>query len=251
MSTLSLPLNFGHRQCDRLLVLSFAASEHERFKILWMALRVWQDFATAREDRREVPADPAARTSSPAVQILEDYIQWDGEKGRFVEEGIKAGFFLLSPISEQTAELILADFFPANASSRQVSVSQLGGIGKRYANVLLRAEASASDQLQLFKAQNVQPVEGASPKELKEATKLIHSICLALMRVAPKSEEWKGVLLEKAVTLVRDHSPDERESVLRWFIGNRSDQRIAQRTDLVLDQFPTFIPEAVQMFARN
>lgn len=251
MSTLSLPHNFGHRQCDRLFVRSLANRPEDRYKILWMSYLVWQDFATAREDRRDVPADPVAMRSSPAVAILEEFIHWDGAPGDFVVKGIEAGFFLLVPISEGRAELILTDFFPANASSKSVSVAELGGVGKRYKNVMLRAEASASDQLQLFRSQNIQPVEGVSPKELKEATLLIHSICLALIRKAPQSEEWKGVLLPKAVKIVQETSHSDRECVLRFFIKNRTDQRIPLRTDLVLDQFSTFVAEANQAFARK
>lgn len=251
MSTLSLPLNFGHRPCDRLLVRSLCSSEESRFKILWMAYLVWQDFATAREDRRDVPADPAARATSPAVDILESYIQWDGQRGGFVDHAITAGFFLLVPISEEKAELILADFFPANASSKRISVAEMGGIGKSFARVVVNAEACASDQLQLFKANNVQPVEGASSKEIKAAATLIHSVCLALKLATPKSEEWKGTLMEKAVHLVREHGHAERECVLRWFIKNRSDQRIPARIDLVLNSFPTFIEEARHAFARG
>lgn len=251
MSTLSLPHNFGHRQCDRLLVRSLAHRPEDRFKVLWMSYLVWQDFATAREDRRDIPADPVAMRSSPAVAILEEYIQWDGVPGDFVAKAIEAGFFLLVPVSEARAELILTDFFPANASSKAVSIQELGGVGKRLKNVMLRAEASTSDQLQLFKSQNIHPVDGVTPKELKEATLLIHSICLALIRKPPQSEDWKGVLLPKAVKIVQDTSHSDRECVLRFFIKNRTDQRIPLRTDLVLDQFCSFVEEANRSFSRR
>ena len=37
---------------------------------MWAAFLVWKDLGTARDDRRRVPLDPAARASSPEVSII-------------------------------------------------------------------------------------------------------------------------------------------------------------------------------------
>jgi hypothetical protein len=37
---------------------------------------------------------------------------------------------------------------------------------------------------------------------------------------------------------------------MRWFIANRQDQRIPPRLDFILQQFKSFIPEAVSAFGR-
>ncbi len=247
MSTLAVPLNFGHRQCDRLLVRSLAPKV-ERDSVLWKALLIWQDYATAREDRRQVPADPAARATCAAVAILEEFIGWEGESGGFVEPAIQSGFFMLTPVSEHVSDLVLTDFFPANASAVRVTNAQAGGVGRSMNKIAERAEIAASDQLKLFERDGSLPQMDAN--RARAALKLIHSICLALKRQSPVDDTWKNTLIPLAAEVIREVPAHERDCVLRWFIANRQDQRIPLRLDFVLQQFKTFIPEALAAFGR-
>lgn len=248
--TLTVPINFGHRQCDRVLIRALAAFNLDREAILWKMFLVWMDFGTAREDRRNVPADPADRAASATVAVLEEFIGWKLKPGEFVKAGIDSGFFLLTPVSEDLSELILADFYPANASATTLTNSEAGGISKSLRGVKLKAEAAASDQLTLFRSTGGIPVEGVTEKQVKQALLLVHSICQSLKRASPTDEVWRQTILAKALDLIKETDESERESVIRWFIKNRSSQRIPIRLDLVLDQFKSFIPEAVQTFRK-
>lgn len=249
--TVNLPGEFGNRTCDRLLVRRLLASGVSRSDALWMAFLVWRDFATAREDRREVPNDPALRADSPAVAILEEYVQWQGAPGGFVEACIESGFFLLTPVSEEAAEIVLVDFFPANASISTVTNSERGGVAKSYRNIAVKAEAAAADQLRLFETNGGAAVEGIGQREMREACMLVHSICLALKRPHPKQEEWRNTLITKAAAVCRSVPAPDRECVLRWMVLRRTDQRIPLRNDLVLDKFEDFLPDAIATFGQK
>jgi len=245
---LTVPVNFGHRQCDRLLYLKLATTDHTRASIFHMMFLVWQDFATAREDRRRVPADGKARAACPTVSILEEYIGWSREPGGFIAAAIDSGFFMLTPVSPVEAELVLADFFPANSNSTRIGNSELGGIGKSYKRLHTLAEIAAVDQLRLFEATGGLSLEGVNDRQKKTALQLIHGICLALKRQKPSDETWKTSLIGKAVEILGRTTDEQRVAVVKWFMKNRHSQRIGLRLDLVLDQFESFIPEAVASF---
>lgn len=248
---ISFPQNFGERQCDRVFLrkLGVAAPGVPAASLLWMLYLVWRDFGTARDDRREVPLDAAARADSDAVAILEAYIGWPGGPGRFIETGIAAGFFSLVAISEAQAELILADFFPANSSSSGISNSELGGVMKSLGKARLQSEAETSDQLRLFESQGGVDIPDATPQQVKGGVFLIHSICNTLKRAKPASEAWKSTLLAKAVAVVKEHPDGDRDLVLKWFVKNRGSQLIPTRLDFVLDQFGSFLVQARKTFA--
>lgn len=246
---ITFPQNFGDRPCDRVFLRKLAAPGCPAAALLWMLFLVWRDFGTARDDRREVPLDPAARADSDAVAILEAYVGWPGAPGRFIETGVAAGFFSLVPVTETAAELILTEFFPANASaSSGVSNSELGGVMKSLGKARLLSEAETSDQLRLFEAQGGVVVADASPAQVKAAVLLIHTICNTLRRAKPASEAWKSTLLAKAVHVVKTFPQTDRDLVLKWFVKSRDSQLIPGRLDFVLDQFETFVAPARKTF---
>lgn len=248
--TLTVPINFGQRQCDRLFIRALSAYTLEREAMLWKMFLVWMDYGTARDDRRNVPMNPEARATSATIAVLEDFIGWKEKPGEFIRAGIESGFFLLTPVSETVAELVLADFFPANANATRITNSEHGGISKSYRNIKTKAEAAAADQLTLFRATGGITIEGADDKQIKRALLFVHSVCQSLRRAAPSDEVWRQTILAKAIEIIKSTDERERESVIRWFIKNRDSQRIPTRLDMVLDKFPGFIPEAVQTFSR-
>lgn len=245
---LTVPVNFGHRQCDRLLYLKLATTDHSRASIFHMMFLVWQDFATAREDRRRVPAEEAARATCPTVSILEEYIGWTSAPGGFITAAITAGFFILTPVAPGEAELVLTDFFPANAGSTRIGNSELGGIGKSYKRLHTLAEIAAVDQLRLFESTGGLTLEGVTDRQKKTALQLIHGICMALKRQKPADETWKTSLIGKSLEILGRTTDEQRVAVVKWFMKNRDSQRIGLRLDLVLDQFESFIPEATAAF---
>lgn len=248
--TLTVPINFGHRQCDRVFIRALAAFGFDRESMLWKMFLVWMDFGTAREDRRQIPAPEDQRATSATVAVLEEFIGWKGGAGEFIRAGIDSGFFILTPLSEELVELVLADFFPANASATRLTNSEHGGVMKSYRNVKTKAEAAAADQLTLFRSTGGIAIDGADEKQIKRALLFVHSICQSLRRAAPSDEVWRQTILAKAIEIIKASDERERESVIRWFIKNRDSQRIATRLDLVLDQFTSFIPEAIQSFGK-
>ncbi len=252
MSTVNFPHNFGQRQCDRKLVLALRKEDESltRGDILWMMFLVWQDFANAREDRRLVPASLEARANSAATEILEEFIDWRGARGRFIESAIQEGFFLLVGNGVDELELVLVDFLPANAAAATVSNSARGGTEKSFNRIKANSEAAASDQLQLFEATGLVAIEGVAPSEMKASARLIHQICLALRWKTPESEDWKNSIMSKAAVVIRNTAAQDRDDVIRWLILNKTDAKIPKRIDFMLDAFPTFIPEARTAFAR-
>jgi hypothetical protein len=246
---LTVPAAFGHRQCDRLLIRNLAATGLGRAEIFHMMFLVWQDFATAREDRRRIPAADLERAKCDTVAILEEYIGWKGAPGGFIHAGIDTGFFMLTPVSEQEAELILADFYPANASATRVSNSEAGGFAKSYKRIRSLAEIAAGDQLRLFESTGGLDIEGVTERQKKSALQFIHGICLALNRQKPADETWKTSLIAKALEIIGRTTEEQRVAVIKWFMKNRGSQRIGLRLDLVLDQFESFLPEACAAFS--
>ena len=124
MMNLTLPLNFGERPCDRMLLALLRPRKAE--SVLWSAFLIWKDFGIARDDRRSVPCLAEERRVCPAVAIIEQFCGWAGDPGELVESAIQAGFFLLVAVGGELAELVLVDFFPANQA-----VDQRGFTGSR------------------------------------------------------------------------------------------------------------------------
>ncbi len=261
MTILSLPLNLGERPCDRSLLAylhvlagldsrsSFEARRSFDVQCLWSAFLVWKDFGIARDDRRRVPLDPAARAASQPVAIIEQYCGWQGEPGAFVEAAIKAGFFLLSPTDESTAELILVDFFPANHSSaRDISNSKLGGISKGVNLARAKAADAADEQLDFFSKTKNSLLDTYGKSELREAVMFIHQVCNILRRPAPESREWQETLTVKALDVLDKNVPADIEVAFKWLLANRSSQEIPPRLDFVLDRFQEFVEKGKKDF---
>ncbi len=248
--TLTLPAAFGHRQCDRLLIRQLTSGPGlDRSAVFHMMFLVWQDFATAREDRRRIPAVAEARATCATVAILEEYIGWKGVSGGFIAAGIDTGFFMLTAVCDLEAELILTDFYPANSNASSLSNSEKGGFAKSYKRLHNLAEIAASDQLRLFESTGGLDIQGITDRQKKSALQFIHGICLALNRQKPADETWKTTLISKALEIITRTTEDQRVAVIKWFMKNRDSQRIGLRLDLVLDQFESFLPEATAAFA--
>jgi hypothetical protein len=247
---LTLPLNFGERQCDRLLLARLASPTCGKQAILWMAFMVWRDFGIARDDRRQVPLDPQARAHCDAVVILEQYCGWEGAAGHFVESAISSGFFLLTPVDELAADLVLVDFFPANRSeARQISNSKLGGISKGMNIARRDAAAAAAEQLGLFEKSDSPVLKAYTKNEIKNALFLVHQVCRILRRQAPVANEWREALASKAITVLNAHTEAELESAFRWMSANRDSQEIPPRLDFILDGFAKFVTNGRRDFA--
>lgn len=242
---LALPLNFGERPCDRLLLSELKVSRGDsgmNAVVLWMMFLVWRDFGIARDDRRKVPVDPVERASCASVMILESYCGWQGAPGGFVERAVAAGFFVLVPADEGLAELVLVDFFPANHSgARDVSSSKRGGVAKSVNLARKHAEAAAEDQLVFFERQSSPLLASHGKAALKEASFLIHQVCRILGFAVPVAAEWKDSLVNKAVAVMARHPQGDIDLAFKWFVANRGTQQIPKRIDFVLDQLEQFI----------
>jgi hypothetical protein len=247
---LTLPLNFGERPCDRLLL---ALLKHvPSSSVLWSTFLVWKDFGIARDDRREVPLDEAERRASPSVAIIEQFAHIQGPPGDFVEACIAAGFFLLTQVGPRTADLVLLDFFPANhGEARQISNSKLGGIGKGLNLASARAKGSAKEQLDFFKQTRNPLLDTHSKSDLSAALLLVHQLCNMLHRPHPVAEEWQAALTVKALDVLATTSETDREVAFKWFIANRESPEIPPRIDLVLNSFPDFVGKGHRDFAKK
>ena len=250
MSSLTLPLNFGERPCDRsLLAYLRSITDNSPAAILWSAFLVWKDFGIARDDRRRVPLSATDRAISHPVTIIEQYCGWCGAPGAFVQAAIQAAFFTLSPIDDSTAELILTDFFPANHStSRDITNSKLGGIGKGV-NVAKRLSAAAADEQLDFFAKTRNPLlETVGKSELREAVMFVHALCKILKRNPPASREWADTLTVKALAVLNATSASDLDATFKWLLANRASQEIPPRLDFLLDRFPEFLSKALKDF---
>lgn len=252
-STLSLPLNFGERPCDRVIVgkLSIPVDNPQvsRGHVLWALMQIWRDFAIARDDRREVPLDAAARAKDDAVTIIEQFAGWWGEPGAMVEICIAAGFFTIVPLDEARAELVLTDFFPANhGNTRGISNSSLGGIKKSVRLAGEAAEEAAKEQLNLFQASGNELVNEFGAQGLERIMIFVHQLCGVLGRPAPKSNEWKAAIVPKAAQVLNTHMQADIHRSFCWFKANKSSQEIPPRLDFILDTYSTFIEKARKDF---
>lgn len=250
--TLTLPLNFGERPCDRSLLALLRVSPADvtmRSVVLWHAFLVWKDFGIARDDRRAVPRDAAARAQSHPVAIIEQYCGWPGDPGAFVEAAIRAGFFTLAPVDDATAELVLVDFFPANHSgARDLSNSKLGGISKGV-NIARRTSESAADEQLDFFAKTANPMlDSIGKAELREAVMFVHQLCKILKRNPPASREWAEALTVKALDVLNRNSAQDLDCAFKWLFANRSSQEIPPRLDFLLDRFSDFVAKGTKDF---
>lgn len=249
---LVLPLNFGERPCDRALLANFRAAPGDlaqRGHILWMALQVWKDFGIARDDRRAVPLDPAARAACQTVAIIEQFIGFAGDAGRFVEAAIAAGFFALIPIDETQADLVLVEFFPANhTGARDISNSKRGGISKSVNLARREAEARSKEQLGLFERTESEVIKLHGKERIKAALFLVNQICRILGRNPPVAADWKDTLATKALAVLDSHTEAEREAAFKWFVANRGSQEVPLRNDFILDRFAEFVAKGRRDF---
>ncbi len=248
---LTLPLNFGERPCDRMLLALLRP--HPPAAILWSAFLVWKDFGIARDDRRAVPLSPAGRRQSPAVAIIESFAgHTTGQPGDFVEACITAGFFTLSAVGPDTADLVLTDFFPANhGEARQISNSKLGGIGKGLNLAAARAEGSAKEQLDFFQQTRNPLLDAHSKADLSAALLLVHQLCNMLHRAHPVAEEWQAALAVKALDVLTATAESDREVAFKWFIANRESPEIPPRIDMVLNSFADFVAKGQRDFGKK
>jgi hypothetical protein len=249
--TFSIPNDFTQRPCDRALIAALRADGITRLEAIGLMLQIWRDFAIARDDRRVVPAAVAERAASVPVSILEDFAGYAGKvPGHLVESAIAAGFFRLTPISENEAELVLTDFFPANHSTLHgVSASQLGGIHKGLNLSARRAGQFAREQLELFRSANDPVLAAHGEADVKSALHFVGQLCDVLRWHKPQAAEWRGELAAKAIRVLRETTQSQRDNAFRWFIKNRSSQDIPPRLDFVLDRFEEFVGKADATFA--
>lgn len=249
---LIIPVNFGERQCDRMLLSKLRTSESNaewRSYLLWMMLQVWRDFAIARDDRRLVPKDERARRQCDAVLILEEYCGWNGDPGKFVQAAIDCGFFQLVSVDAENSELVLVDFFPANhAAAREITSSKLGGISKSINIARRAAQEQSTEQLGLFERTNDPVLKEHGKDRVMSALFLVCQICRILGWKSPESAQWRDSLTVKALAVLDSTTELERELACKWFVANRKSQEIPTRIDFVLDKFGEFVTKAHRDF---
>jgi hypothetical protein len=256
MNLLSLPANFGERPCDRMLATLLArhavpsltwekGREVGAACVLWCALRVWQDYAIARDDRRMVPSGAEERQKSDCVAIIELFAGWQGGSGLLVEKGIEAGFFKLVPVDAETCHLVLVDFFPANkGASASMSHARLGGISKGVNRAKAKADAETREQLEMFRQTNHPLLGAGDQKNFQRALLFVHQLCNVLHRPKPVSKEWEDSLVTKANRVLTEFPAEDRDAAFFWFVANRDSQEIPPRIDFILDGFADFVSRA-------
>lgn len=245
----SIPNNFGERPCDRVLIATLRSSAVVRLEALGLMLQIWRDFAIARDDRREVPLDAAARAASQAVLIIEEFAGWYKGAGRLVESGIGAGFFSLVPQEEDSAELVLVDFYPANhAAATTVNASRLGGLQKGLGIADRVARKVAGEQLEMFRLTKDPVLAAHSEVDIKAALHFVTQLCHVLRRNQPQAAEWRAELAGKAIQVLHATTVAARDNTFRWFIMNRESPEIPLRLDFILDRFDEFSAKAQSVF---
>lgn len=247
MNQVILPLYFGERPCDRQMMAIL--SEKDADYMLACMVRVWRDFAIARDDRRDVPTDPAARRKCAAVKVIEDFARWSGAAGDLVEAGIEAGFFTLVQVENGTSELILADFYPSNRpNAKSLGSSRLGGINKSVNRAQNEAQREADAQLEIF-ARSGALLEGVPKADVRAGVVLVNMVCGVLKLPRPQAQEWRESLVKKAIEVGKRYDAASIQRLMRWFVANREDPNIPKRMDFVFDRVDEFINQANREFA--
>lgn len=250
MNSFHIPATFGDRPCDRMLVALLKAEfQLAEEKIRWMLFLVWRDYASARDDRRTVPASAAIRASSMPVAIIESYVGWSFGAGKFVESAIASGFFVLSERSRDEADLILLDFFPANrTASKDVSLAKLGGIGKAVASARRLAEAASRQQMDFFSRSAPELLSQFGRTEIKEAAIFVTQLCRIAQFPDPTTAEWKATLISQAIPLLQDYSEGEMHQAFKWVVANRGSQELPQRVDMLMARFGEFVTKGREAY---
>lgn len=237
---LILPLNFGQRPCDRDLADILAPKANEAEVLAW-SLLVWKDFAIARDDRRSIQLAEGLEKAR-TVRTIERFIRWPHGPGGFVIAAIEAGFFSLVRHDTEQAELVLADFFPANRiGAIEVSGSRIGGARKSVRHAKRQAESSVVEQLDFLKRSEHPVLAARSSGDVRAAMLFVHQFCNVLKKPFPQSQEWHAELVGKAVRILTAYDDPQIEKVMTWLVMHRDDQEMQSRTDFLLDAFDSFV----------
>lgn len=238
------PVNFGRRDCDRLLSYAIQDADHTReeaFHFLW---NIWMDFAMARTDRRNIGHLPVE--SSPHTRILEEYCGWKGRSGELVTLAIESGFMALEE-SEDTFWLVCTDFFPLNEELdvNRISAQKKGAYVRHARRAIKEGDAMAGD---LFKIMEIRGQKGLLDKFPEESRRHCVSIITSISRVLGLPSVTEGVLNDECLSMSYDiichHDPDTIERVFMWLMANRAESSIPKREDLILRNFKSYIEKS-------
>lgn len=224
----------------------FASLIGDKQKAGYYAYRIWADYSTGGSDRRrlgEPLVDGVPNHADNQVLILEEFCDWDGQRGGLIAAAVKSGFLVVSE-SGDTADLVCKDFYPMNNQSK-VSIQKKGGWKAAINNYRKQADVLSGDQLKIFDATG----HGVSEMEVtdqnkKDAVTMVMIVVRIMKLDELASNDWTVELMETACQIVLRYTNVEREKTFMWLLANRDEPGIPLRVDLILKRFNEYAEKA-------
>lgn len=247
---LALPMTFLGRPCDRLFYTMAGKLGVDKHYLRTSLLLLWQEYASGGTNKHALDhgVDDDAWPTNPAVCLIEDYVEWQGERGEWTKAAIAAGILKIEEDTDGKKQLQLVDFFPYNKhlSAGYVHNQALGGIGKKVKQIERRSSKMAAQQLKLLTQGNTFVAEVAgTPAEKEAAVALVQNI-YGLLDVAiptpfaPVMEACMQPVLE----ILRSREDADIALAKRYIYMHKDSPEIPKDPIKVVERFTTLIEKA-------
>lgn len=244
MQLLQLPIDFELSDSVRRLAIKHGADS-----ALAICFRLWCDWGRCGKEWRALSlpiADGAPGIdwkNEPLARIIEQYCQWKGEEGALMADLLTCGL-IESHRQGSIDGLILVGFWSFNEhlSPNHKTMQQRGGAIKAKNQKLRDMDRLAQQQVRLFevhKQGELSLVSGdkATDEEMEAATRLIMKLDVACDLPQRRTEDYTSAMIASAISVVRLHTPDEIDLIIRFLIKNSDNPALVRDPAAILSAF--------------
>jgi hypothetical protein len=207
-----------------------------------MAALLWLDFGSQQRIWRAMRGNPAeGLDGDQTARLIEANIGWRGKPGAIIGAALDSGFMRVTKEGDLNG-FELAGFRDCNPhlAPGWKSMQQLGG-----AAAAMRAKkdgTAARQQTMLLKEAQIPLGFDVSDREKEQAVALIRQLDRIGNRGARLTKDYTASLLEAAIKVRREFTPEEIETVQRFVLAARENYPLG--ADSVIPHWSRLVAEA-------
>jgi len=221
MDTVSLPLVFLDRPCDREMIMMLRGSRHCDLEIRAMMFLLWRHFATA--------TTPNVVIKNHTDDLIEDYVGWLGgedEGPGFVDAALSSGFMV-------KVESSLGDYYSLlgfeESNQSRISNAKKGAHGRWINSYKKEGKVVAESMFELWQQRGDKAAVSAPQEEIERALLITVNLCQCGRVDPPGENEMQTVFLPRSLEIGREFSDDQLTKIYYHIMRNNRDSTVVPR----------------------
>lgn len=227
MDVLSFPISFFDRPCDREFFLRVSRLESNKDfskeKFYLQLFFCWKHFAFGKS--------PQVKIEEFTDELIENFVTWEGDPGKFVEMALASRFMVKSTSSEGDF-YSLADFELVN-SSMIMSPARKGGLSRWVKTYQKRSKDAAEDIMELWSRRGDDVAadlgEKVAPEDVSRALLVAHNFAQCANLEMPPEGELRKSYLRDCLEISQAFEDEQLREICLYIMQHRKNSSIVPK----------------------